>query len=382
MFLLHILLLSCAKMALGVSSDAVVRRTKKTPGIVEDLGQARCDGKVAFYHWDAMAPNGFGCQYNHWITFLSIALLEDRVPAEVGNWSLTCPRGGGKAGFWDCFSSAPRRWPRCKPADNVYVSKRVEARGIGGNGGVFWNSLYAQHMRDLNQPNLAEWHLDGDMIRGHNQQLQIECKPVKSAADKPVGWTPSSNSDFARKMCADTHLPRMDVVQIFRYVAQRVVPIEGFEAAKRKCRALWGRQVALAIHIRRTDKVFHEDKAHPVEEYVNAAQKSGWNFDILHIVTDDPKGVETEWRCDDFSMLQGMQGKRVKCTQLKHTSEELTVVQKGGSFAGLLDDLACLAEADYMVGSGKSNMPWLVQTLRSRAPGTAIGLQGEELAMP
>jgi len=202
----------------------------------------------------------------------------------------------------------------------------------------FHQSEFGQHMIALNLQEEAEWHLDGDMVRGHADQFQIECTPGGLSKKTVLAnrWKPRSNTAFARKMCADTGLHQMDVVQIFRYVAQRVVPLDSFDEAKRKCRSLWNGKVALAIHVRRTDKVAHEDRAYTVQEYVQAAQKNGWKFDIVHIVTDDPTGVGKEMKCDEVSLLQG--DLDVKCTQLKHTKDDLKTVQTGGAFKGLLED--------------------------------------------
>merc|ERR1719262_2093072 len=119
----------------------------------------------------------------------------------------------------------------------------------------------------------------------------------------------------------------------------------GFAEAKQKCRALWGSQVALAIHVRRGDKVGHEDRAYGVKEYIQAANKNGWKFDVVHIVTDDPTAVGKEMQCDKFSMLQEDEV-QVKCTQLKKGKDDLKKLEAGGGYYSLLNDIACLAEAD------------------------------------
>lgn len=251
--------------------------------------------------------------------------------------------------------------------------------------------------------------MDGDMIRGHAKEFQLDCgvssqqKPeessdyASSALDLDTDdterlnicqgakrWSPRRNTTFARQMCAATGLARLDRVQIFRYVAQHVAPIQGFEEAKRKCRKLWGSKVALAVHVRRTDKVLHEDKAYKVTDYVDTAIRKGWKFDVVHIVTDDPTGVGQEMHCQEFSMAES--AKRFDCTTLKRGKESLKRLENGGnataSFLGLVEDVACLAEADFLVGSRRSNIPWLAQTLRNKAPETAIGLGDEALAMP
>lgn len=379
-----------------------VRRDRET-AIISD----NCGGKRAYYHRDAMSPYGFGCQYNHWITFLSISLLEERIPIETGRWTLTCPRVG-QGNFWDCFSSAQRSAPpSCDPAHNVYVS-RFDKRSD-----AFKRSQYAKDMCGLNIQDLDEWHLDGDLIRSHSQEFNIDCGVRGHVATSVLGaktealepketsvfdlagfdtgsicrgshrWTPRSNTTFARQMCADAGLPTLDRLQIFRYVARNVVPLQGFEEAKRKCRALWSSKVVLAVHVRRTDKVIHEDQGYKVTEYVDAAVKNGWKFDLVHVVTDDPTAVGQEMHCNVLSMAEN--GKRFECTTLKRSREDLQKVEGGHSFAGfqgLLEDVACLAEADFLVGSTHSNIPWLAQTLRNKAADTASGLSGEALRMP
>merc|ERR1712232_1016297 len=114
------------------------------------------------------------------------------------------------------------------------------------------------------------------------------------------------------------------------------------------------------IHVRRGDKLEHEDKLYLVTEYLDAARKKGWDFEIVLIMTDDPDAVTQE--ADklelDYFLIEG---KRLPGHGDGHHHNYFD------SNAFLLEEVACVAVADYFVGQIKSNIAWLVQQHRTQA---------------
>lgn len=344
-----------------------------------------CEGIKAVYHRDRMAPNGFGCQYNHWVAFMVLALSEGRVPVEEGKWTLGCPVASlnqlarlssqgarGEEGFEACWSDLPDRGRHaCKTSPDDMYRKEWEHKDMYGK----WP--FAQVKEMFAQKDADEWHLDADVIRwAMMREGSVECSDGVSSSTS--SWRPPVDSAFVQRVCHETGLERLGQLDFARYITQRVQPTTGIAAARAECRAQWRGHKVLAVHIRRTDKLVIEDVLHPMADYVAAARNKGWAFDLVFIATDDAIAVRAE--AEELKAKEGLEYSMLDRAVGEVITQEVRSTTDGTT--ELLREVACLVEAEHFIGSRKSNIPWLVQTLRSHAPESACGLEGESLSMP
>lgn len=350
-----------------------------------------CGEKVSVYHLDSMSAYGFGCQYNHLIQFLAISVLEERKPVLVGPWTLGCPVGNSTdaaevnnvlaskhMGFDPCYLSFAHQAECTDAAGDSEYAKAWQRSFDFRNGNKLdekadfdWRA-YAHGM--LEDRAVPEWHFDGDVVCWLNS-VDLDCG--SGEASFGTGWAaPPAASTAITEACDATGVAQMSRLHVYRYIAQHYAPFSGeaqnaMEAARDKCRS-WLEHGAggklLAIHVRRTDKVIHEDRAYGVEEYLKAARGWNWDFGGVFVATDDPVAVDAEMKKQDVSYYM-----------LKDRPEGWD--QRGSTVSTLqfLAEVSCLADADYFVGTAGSNVARMVQVLRSRDEGTAINIDGKPL---
>lgn len=367
----------------------------------------KCSKQKMVYHRDTMAPFGFGNQYNHFVAFVTMAILEDRVPVEEGPWTLGCPDSGlpssgyydankgefGKDegyGFHQCYVSMQHFEASCK-------SSSSDAYREAWHSKVKDPSIHYD-VKMLSDRAADEWHFDGDVVRWHMNQLEVDCPeesedeaadaarcenrsgPSSDAAGSFWSYKPCRYTPVVRRLCEKTGQRTLSRLDLARYVTQEVVPFNGFHGMKHKCRESWNGKKTLAIHVRRTDKLNHEDKLYPVEQYISAAKKKGWTFDLVAIATDDQAAVREETEQLRKNPTADTQG--LEYIMFDHKVNPAYYARYAAeSNTQFIEELACLAEADFFVDSTKSNGGWLTQTLRSKSPETAIGMDGGELHM-
>jgi len=323
-----------------------------------------CTSKTAVYHHDAMSPFGFGSQYNHFMIFLVLAGLSHRVPVEEGPWTLGCNEHPVHEGFLTCWLDPRQTRTPCASKPNKYRQLWEDKVRDGAQWAK--NNHYEREM--VLDSSAEEWHFDGDVVRWFTRDLHFPCGSDHVEGEQSSLLTPLSTWAFAKEICEATGLDMISHLDMVRFASQKVAPIAGFSEARTWCRAAWGKKKVLAIHVRRGDKVEHEDALHEVSAYVAAATAKGWPFDLIFIATDDPEAVRREAEAlsqrGAFDFVTYDHGNDTSWKQRN----------LGSSTATLIQETACMAEADYFVGSTRSNIAWLVQTLRTASPDTAIDL--------
>lgn len=226
-----------------------------------------------------------------------------------------------------------------------------------------------EFMRDVvAKPEACEWNIDGNMLNWVPQDEH------KYRCDEP-----SESLTALGEVCKSPGFSSMTWIDMVRHVAQKEVPFRddvkaAMRSAASECKKASQGKKTLAIHVRRTDKINHEDRLYYVEEYIEAAKKQNWDFDVVSIMTDDPVAVKGEMdklQMEYFLAGDVMTGRKIENNERPRNHHEDHVF--------MLQELACMTAADYFVASRKSNLPWVVQVHRTQSPSTAIDVTTGEM---
>merc|ERR1712217_840391 len=136
--------------------------------------------------------------------------------------------------------------------------------------------------------------------------------------------------------------------------------------ATTKCREAADGKPILALHIRRTDKLNHEDRKYTIEEYLHAAALNHWSYGLVFIATDAPVDVKQEAEASGINYFM-----------LPHRAKGWDIRNAFSGNQQFLSEVACLIDADFFVDSVKSNVAFLVQAWRKQDATTAVGMDAQ-----
>jgi len=291
-----------------------------------------------------------------------------------GPWQLGCPvEGEGPS----CYLDVPKQDYSLSTTKSL-AALTWEDKFKGEQEGKVSPSSVLNAM--LENRDHCEWHLDGNMEQWiDDSDMLYRCNAEGSTQHQSLLQNSlRPHDDLIKEVCAAAGRPTVSIVDFVKYVAQKVTPFHGetkqdIDAAKQFCKESWDGKTTLGIHVRRGDKLNHEDRLYHVSEYLVAAKKNGWDFAKVLIMTDDPSAVakEAEELKLDYFLTAGRRSEG-------HGNP--ANVQRSRSFyesnALLLREVACISTADYFVGQVNSNIAWLVQQERDIAQpiGSAIDL--------
>lgn len=358
------------------------------------------------YHTETLAAYGFGSQYSSIIRAYALGLLTDRTTVVKGRWTLGCPNAD--AGV-SCYLKLP-----CK-ADNVDFNHQSPAEMKWNDDSKKKDELGVPNLYHAMLKNEGEWHADGDLlmwmphadmfyncdtrqwatnevnahfvqqlsgnhatgggiemfkINKENNQAEKDLSVYLSARKSLISLQRGDGIPDVDQTCKG--LSKWTFEDIYRHVAQKVVPFNheveaATQSAKNLCKQQSQMRKTLGIHVRRTDKVAHEDKLYHVKQYIDAAKNKNWDFDFVIIITDDPAAVRKE--ADELKLNYFIaEGERKR-----PNDGEDALIQFQGE-AQFLGEVGCMADTDYFVGSEASNVARMVQVLRTQPHETAIDL--------
>ena len=329
--------------------------------------------KKAVYHHDDLAPYGFGTQYNHFMIFYAVASLSERIPQEEGPWTLGCKSESIHEGFSTCWLNVKEQWPKCP------LEKNNKYRTL-------WSKRNRQHENHYEQNMVLdaaseEWHFDAWPLRYLLLHLAVPCGQTTLRITLHhcclLRRVAARGSYFrhrrSRELSAKPRVtPRSGTLtwcatwqpgwrQLTEWTS-RAPDAETFGMGRRPWLFMSGAQTS----------TYTRTGAYSLNEYLGAARKQGWMFHVVFIATDDPDAVLAK-----AAHLKQQEG--LDYVTFPRENDEWENRHSHQGTRALLDEIACLAEADYFIGSAKSNIPWLVQTIRTQPVDTALDVSGGAL---